>query len=63
MLSIPATVVHSFYPINRLAAAEISKFQWGGAGFPLADTDFIVLVLFAAGTGIFIDTPSLNGGC
>jgi len=63
MLSMPATVVHGFYFITRQATAGISKFQGGRAGLPLALMVFIMLVRFTAGTGVFIGTPSLNGGC
>jgi hypothetical protein len=45
-----------------LAAAGISKFQRGRAGFPVADLTFKVLMLFTACTGVFIDTTQSNGG-
>jgi hypothetical protein len=45
-----------------LAAAGITEFQRGRAGFPVADFTRILLMFFTTCTGVFIDAPLLNGG-
>jgi hypothetical protein len=58
----PAAVRRIICVFTGFAAAGISKFQRGRAGFPVAAITFMVLVCFSACTGVFIDTtPSYWG--
>ena len=60
--SMSAAVGGILRSIIGLAAAGITEFQRGRAGFLVADFTRILLMFFTARTGVFIDAPSLNGG-
>jgi hypothetical protein len=48
--------------IIGLAAAGITVFQGGRAGFPVAYISCFLFVYFTACAGVFIDAPSLYRG-
>jgi len=45
------------------AAAGISVFYGGRAGFPVADPVVVPSVFFTARAGVLIDAPAPGGGC
>jgi len=58
----PAAVGCVLHSIIGLAAAGISEFQGGRAGFPVADIFGILFVFFTARAGLFIDASPLSRG-
>ena len=60
--SMPAAVGCAVRSIIGLAAAGITEFQGGRAGFPVADISGILFVYLTACAGVFIDASSLYGG-
>jgi len=59
----PAVVACVSGIIFGLAAAGISVFQGGRAGFPVADRAGMLFVFVTARAGMFIDAPASGGGC
>jgi hypothetical protein len=60
LLLVSTAITSVLWSIRGVAAAGVTEFQGGRAGLPVAPVAFMMLVLFTAGTGIFIDAPSSN---
>ena len=60
--SMPAAVGCAVRSIIGLAAAGITEFQGGRAGFPVADISCFLFVYFTACAGVFIYASSLYRG-